>query len=102
VNAAHTTFAACCVLTLVVSAGAEGAWALWKGRPGKEAAGTRVTVHATLVDCLSEQKSREEEQRAYLRAAGEARPEDRLPPPGPADSYRCLPDSDGARGPKGN
>jgi hypothetical protein len=100
VNAALITFAACCVLTLDVSAGAEGAWALWRGRPGKEAASIRVSVHATLADCLSEQKSREEEQRAYLRAAGEARPEDRLPPPAPADSYRCLPDAGDSRGQK--
>ena len=57
-------------------------------------------MHATLSDCLHELKSREEEQRAYLRAAGEARPEDRLPLPGPADSYRCLPEA-GASGPKG-
>jgi hypothetical protein len=102
VSAAHIALGAGCVLTLAVSAGAEGSWALWRGQPGQEAARTRVSVHATLADCLSEQKSREEEQRAYLRAAGEARPEDRLPPPGPADSYRCLPASNDSRGSKGN
>jgi hypothetical protein len=90
VSAARIPFAVCCVLALATPVDADGAWVLW-GRPaGKEAAGTRLSVHSTLSDCLHEQKSREEEQRAYLRAAGEARPEDRLTPPAPADSYRCL------------
>lgn len=102
VSAAGIPLALCCVLTLAASAGADSGWVLWGGRPGKEATGTRVSEHATLKDCLHEQKSREDEQRAYLRAAGEARPEDRLPPPGPADSYRCLPDPGGSRGPKKN
>ena len=101
-TATRAVLAAGFVLILAASAGAEGAWVLWKGRPGQEAAPTRVSQYATLADCLDELKSREEEQRAYLRAAGEARPEDRLPPPGPAESYRCLPDSDGPRGSKGN
>ena len=100
--AARIPIAVCCVLVLAASADAEGAWVLWGGRPGKEAAGTRVSEHRTLSDCLHEQKSLEDEQRAYLRAAGEARPEDRLSPPGPADSYRCLPDPGGSRGPKKN
>lgn len=99
---ARAALAAGCVLILAASAGAEGAWALWRGRPGQETARTRVSQHATLAECLGELRSREDEQRAYLRAAGEARPEDRLPPPGPAESYRCLPDSDDPRGSKGN
>jgi hypothetical protein len=100
--AARIPIALCCVLVLAVPADADGPWILWAGRPGKEAAGTRVSEHRTLSDCLHEQKSLEDEQRAYLRAAGEARPEDRLPPPGPADSYRCLPDPGGSRGPRKN
>jgi hypothetical protein len=102
VSAAGISLALCCVLVLAVPADADGPWILWGGRPGKEAAGTRVSEHRTLSDCLHEQKSLEDEQRAYLRAAGEARPEDRLPPPGPADSYRCLPDPGGSRGPRKN
>lgn len=99
-SAARVAFAVCGVLTLAAPVEADGAWVLWGGRPGKEATGIRFSVHATLSDCLYEQKSREEEQRAYLRAAGEARPEDRLPPPAPADSYRCLLDAVDSRGPK--
>jgi hypothetical protein len=102
VSTAGISLALCCVIALAASAGADGGWILWGGRPGKESAGNRVSEHATLPDCLLELKSREDEQRAYLRAAGEARPEDRLPPPGPADSYRCLPDAGESRGPKKN
>ena len=60
---------------------------------GKQGVATPVTRHATLAECLAELKSREEVQRAYLRAAGEASPRDQLPAPVLAASYRCLPDT---------
>ena len=93
--------ALCCLLTATTSATAEGAWVLRGGVTGREGAGTQVSGHTTLTECLREQKSWEERQRAYLRAANEASPQDRLPLPVPADSYRCLPDTVDPRGPKG-
>lgn len=80
------------LLGVAATAHAGGGWALWAGEPGKEASGTRASTHGTLAECLDERKSWEERRRAYLRAANEARPQDQLPQPVPADSYRCLPD----------
>jgi hypothetical protein len=65
---------------------------------GKQGAASPVSRYATLAECLTELKSREEVQRAYLRAAGEASPQDQLPVPALATSYRCLPDTAGPRG----
>jgi hypothetical protein len=87
-----------CLLALATSASAEGAWTL--AEIDKQGVATPVTGHATLADCLREQKSREETQRAYLRAANEASPQDQLPLPVPAASYRCLPKTVDQRGPK--
>ncbi len=89
------------LLALAASAHAAGAWVLWGGAPGKKAAGVRVSAHRALTECLEERKSWEEKQRAYLRAANESRPQDQLPSPVPADSYRCLPDTADPRGQKG-
>jgi hypothetical protein len=82
-----------CLLTLTTSASAEGPWVL--AAIGNQGAATRVSEHTTLTECLREQKSREETQRAYLRAANEASPHDQLPVPVLAASYRCLPDTGG-------
>jgi hypothetical protein len=89
----------CCLLALATSASAEGVWVL--AEVGKKGAATPVSGHATLTDCLREQKSREETQRAYLRAANESSPQDQLPLPVLAISYRCLPDTVDPKGPKG-
>jgi hypothetical protein len=86
-----------CALAFVTSASADGSWMLVE--IGKQGAATPVSRHATLTDCLSERKSREETQRAYLRAAGEASPQDQLPVPTLAAAYRCLPDTTGPRRP---
>jgi hypothetical protein len=88
-----------CLLALTTSASAEGPWVL--AEIGKQGAPTPVSGHATLTECLREQKSREETQRAYLRAANEASPQDQLPVPVLAASYRCLPDTVDPREPKG-
>ena len=90
-----------CLVATTVTAHADGAWVLWGGAPGKETAGTRVSVHRALAECLEERRSWEEKQRAYLRAANESRPQDQLPSPVPADSYRCLPDTADPQDPKG-
>jgi len=65
--------------------------------------GTTTTVGAptTLAECLSEQSSREEVERAYLRAANESDPRDQLPLPARSVTYRCLPDSGDRGGTKG-
>ena len=90
-----------CLLVTATKAHADGSWVLWGGAPGKETAGTRVSVHRALAECLEERRSWEEKQRAYLRAANESRPQDQLPSPVPADSYRCLPDTADPQDPKG-
>jgi hypothetical protein len=89
----------CCLLALAASASAEGLWVL--AEIGKQGTVTPISEHATLTDCLREQKSREETQRAYLRAANESSPQDQLPLPVLAASFRCLPDTVAPRGPKG-
>lgn len=94
---ARVLLPALCALPFVTSASADGSWML--AEIGKQGAATPVSRHATLTECLSEQRSREETQRAYLRAAGEASPQDQLPVPTLAASYRCLPDTAGPRGP---
>ena len=81
------------LLGLAASAWAEGPWLL--AEIGKQGVPTPVSGHATLTECLRELKSREETQRAYLRAANEASPQDQLPVPVLAASYRCLPDTGG-------
>ena len=86
-----------CALAFITSASAGGSWMLVE--VGKQGAATPVSRHATLTDCLTEQKSREETQRAYLRAASEASPRDQLPVPPLAAAYRCLPDPTGPREP---
>jgi len=88
-----------CLLTLTASASAEGPWVL--AAIGNQGAATRVSEPTTLTECLREQKSREETQRAYLRAANASSPQDQLPLPVLAISYRCLPDTIDPRGPKG-
>ncbi|MFI5375866.1 MAG: hypothetical protein ACHQ8D_14650 [Candidatus Rokuibacteriota bacterium] len=88
-----------CLLALVTPTSAGGSWML--AEIGKQGALVPVSGHATLTECLSEQRSREEIQRAYLRAAGEASPQDQLPVPVVAASYRCLPDTAEPRGPGG-
>jgi hypothetical protein len=88
-----------CLLALATSALAEGVWVL--AEIGKQGTATPVSDHATLTDCLREQKSREETQRAYLRAANESSPHDQLPLPVLAAAFRCLPDTVAPRGPKG-
>jgi hypothetical protein len=98
--AAHIAVATLCyLLTFAASAFAEDAWVL--AEIGKEGAATPVSGHVTLTECLREQKSWEERQRAYLRAANEASPQDQLPLPALVASYRCLPDTIDPRGPKG-
>jgi hypothetical protein len=87
------------LLALVASASAEGPWLL--AEIGKQGALTPVSGHASLTECLREQNAREETQRAYLRAANEASPQDQLPLPVLATSYRCLPDTGDLHGPKG-
>jgi hypothetical protein len=89
----------CCLVAFAASASAEGAWVL--AEIGKQGAAAPVSGHATLTECLREQKSREETQRAYLRAANESSPQDELPLPALAASYRCLSDTADPRGPKG-
>jgi hypothetical protein len=89
----------CCLLALTAPFSAEAAWVL--AEIGKEGAATPVSGHVTLTECLREQKSWEERQRAYLRAANEASPQDQLPLPALVASYRCLPDTIDPRGPKG-
>lgn len=95
-RAARVLLPPLCLLALVTSASADGSWMLTE--IGKQGAATPISRHATLAGCLSEQKSREEVQRAYLRAAGEASPQDQLPVPVLAASYRCLPDTADPRG----
>jgi len=87
----------CCLLA-AASASTEGAWVL---AVIKEGSATPVSGHATLSECLRELNSREETQGTYLRAANEASPQDQLPVPVLAGSYRCLPDTVDPRGPKG-
>ena len=87
------------LLALATSASAECAWVL--AVIGNQGAATPVSEHTTLTECLREQKSREETQRAYLRAANESSPQDQLPLPVLAVSYRCLPDTVDPHGPKG-
>ncbi|HKW94592.1 MAG TPA: hypothetical protein VJX92_22095 [Methylomirabilota bacterium] len=89
-----------CLLATAAVADADGAWVLWGGSPGKETAGTRVSGHRALAECLEARRSWEEKQRAYLRAANESRPQDQLSPV-PADSYRCLPDTSDPQAPSG-
>ena len=96
---ARILLALLCLLALTTSASADGPWVL--AAIGNQGAATRVSEHTTLTECLREQKSREETQRAYLRAANESSPQDQLPLPVLAVSYRCLPDTVGPRGPKG-
>jgi hypothetical protein len=79
----------CCLLALATSASAEGVWVL--AEIGKQGTATPVSEHTTLTECLREQKSREETQGAYLRAANESSPQDQLPLPVLAASFRCLP-----------
>jgi hypothetical protein len=67
----------------------EGAWVLTE--IGKNGAATAMSAHATLAECLDEQKSREAAQQAYLRAANESSPRDQLPLPALTTSFRCLP-----------
>ncbi len=86
------------VLVLTASAHADNVWVLWAGEAGNEATGTRISAHRTLVECMRELKSWEERRRAYQRGANEARPQDQLPVPAPADSYLCLPDTVDPRG----
>ena len=57
----------------------------------KSGAATAVSAHATLAACLDEQKSREADQLAYLRAASESSPRDQLPLPALTVSFRCVP-----------
>ena len=90
-----------CLLAFAGAAHADGGWVLWGGAPGKETSGTRVSVHRALAECLEERRAWEAKQRAYLRAANESRPQDQLPSPVPAESYRCLPDTGDPQGPKG-
>ncbi len=78
---------------LTASGQADNVWVLWAGEARNEATGTRVSGHRTLGECLRELKSWEERRRAYLRDADEARPQDQLPVPVPADSYLCLPNT---------
>jgi hypothetical protein len=94
------TVAMLCSLASAAATYAGNAWVLWGGAPGKEAAGTRLSTHRALAECLEERKSWEEKHRAYLRAANESRPQDQLPAPPPADSYRCLPDTADRQGTK--
>jgi len=79
------------VLALVPAAPAlgEGAWVLTE--IAKSGAATAVSVHATLAACLDEQKSRDADQLAYLRAANESSPRDQLPLPALTVSFRCVP-----------
>ncbi len=86
-------FALLGLLALTASARAESGWMLWGGVAGKETAGSRVSAHRALAECIEERRSWEEKRRAYLRAANESRPQDQLPSPVPPDSYRCLPDT---------
>lgn len=88
-----------CLLALVTPASADDSWML--AEVGKQGAATPVSRHATLAECLAELKSREEVQRAYLRAAGESSPQDQLPAPVLAASYRCLPDTAEPATPRG-
>jgi hypothetical protein len=83
---------------LATSAAAEDGWVL--AEIGKQGAATPISGHATLTECLRELKSREDTQRAYLRAANESSPQDQLPLPTFAASYRCLSDSIDKGGPK--
>jgi len=80
-----------CLLALVTPASADDSWMLTE--IGKQGAATPVSRHATLAECQTELKAREDVQRAYLRAAGEAGPQDQLPVPVLAASYRCLPEA---------
>ena len=88
-----------CLLALVTPASADDSWMLTE--IGRQGAAKPVSRHATLAECLTELKSREDVQRAYLRAAGEASPQDQLPVPVLAASYRCLPDTAEPGAPRG-
>jgi hypothetical protein len=88
-----------CLLALVTPASAGDSWML--AEIGKHGTATPVSRHATVAECLAELKSREEVQRAYLRAAGEASPQDQLPVPALAASYRCLPEAAEPGAPRG-
>ena len=66
----------------------EGVWVLTE--IARSGAATTVSAHATLAACLDEQKSREAAQLAYLRAANESSPRDRLPLPALTVSFRCV------------
>ena len=95
----HGMVTAGLLLALATCAAAEGAWVL--AELGKQGVVSPVSGPATLTECLREQKSREETQRAYLRAANESSPQDQLPLPAQAVSYRCVPDTGDLRGKKG-
>ena len=76
------------LLLAPVTALGEGAWVLTE--IAKSGTATTVSAHATLAACLDEQKSREAAQRAYLRAANESSPRDRLPLPALTVSFRGV------------
>jgi hypothetical protein len=76
------------LLLAPVTALGEGAWVLTE--IAKSGAATTVSAHATLAACLDEQKSREAAQLAYLRAANESSPRDRLALPALTVSFRCV------------
>ena len=79
------------LLTPASSAAASEAWVLTE--VGRSGTATAVSAPTTLAECLREQTSREEVERAYLRAANESDPRDQLPLPARTVSYRCLPDA---------